>query len=65
MERYRLRHEPAARELALQGRLMPALHDSDHALCCVANGLDPDWEPDESGTVLSYVWPPEPDDDWK
>jgi hypothetical protein len=42
-----LRHEPAPLALVGSGRHLPPIHDDDHALCCIAHGLDPHWRPDD------------------
>jgi hypothetical protein len=51
LERYRLPHEPQALALVDAGHPLPPVHDDDHALCCIAHGIDPDWRPDERDTA--------------
>jgi len=35
--------------LAAQGHRLPPVHDEDHLDCCVRNGIDPGWRPDDDG----------------
>jgi len=49
LERYRLRHQPAALALVAEGHRLPPVHDEDHLDCCVRHGIDPDWRPDDDG----------------
>ena len=64
LERYRLlHHQPQVLGLVAAGHRLPPIHDDDHAACCVAHGVDPDWTPDSYDTV-SHPWPPDEPDDW-
>lgn len=56
LERYRLRHQPAALALCEAGvAKIPPIHDADHRDCCVRHGVDPNWEPEQDGTA--HLWP--------
>jgi hypothetical protein len=61
LERYRLRHEPAAAALVDAGHRLAPVHDDDHRLCCLAHGIDQHWTSDAHGAAAH---PLAPDDDW-
>ena len=52
LERHRLRYLAEVHALCKQGHGIPPEHDEpNHIDCCIRNGLDPNWAPDQHDTV--------------